>query len=70
MKSGDISDNLLVNGGPAYDKDQEQDATTIPITSMTPSVIEGYTKENGVTVINFASCMWNMFSNSEIDERP
>ena len=53
MKSGDISDNLLVNGGPAYDKDQEQDATTIPITSMTPSVIEGYTKENGVTVVNF-----------------
>ena len=53
MKSGDSSDNLLVCCGPGYDNDQEQDAITIPITSRTPSVIEGYTKENGVTVINF-----------------
>ena len=53
MESGDSSDNLLVCCGPGYDNDQEQDAITIPITSRTPSVIEGYTKENGVTVINF-----------------
>ena len=54
MKSGDSSDNLLVCGGPGSDNNQdEQDAITIPITSRTPSVIEGYTKENGVTVINF-----------------
>ena len=53
MESGDSSDTLLVSGGPGYDNDQEQDAITIPITSRTLSVIEGYTKENGVTVINF-----------------
>ena len=53
MESGDSSDNLLLFGGPWYDNDQEQDANTIPITSRTPSVIEGYTKKNGVTVINF-----------------
>ena len=57
MESRDSSDNLLVCCGPGNDNDQEQDAITIAITSMTPSVIEGYTKENGVTVINFASYM-------------
>ena len=30
-----------------------QDAITIPIKGRTRSVSEGYTKENGVTVINF-----------------
>ena len=53
MESVDSSDKLLVSGSSGYDNDQEQDAITIPITSRTPSVIEGYTKENGVTVINF-----------------
>ena len=53
MESRDSSDTLHVNGGPGYDNDQEQDAITIPIKGRTPSVSEGYTKENGVTVINF-----------------
>ena len=53
MESRDSSDTLLVSGCPSYDNDQEQDAITIPIKGRTPSVSEGYTKENGVTVINF-----------------
>ena len=53
MESRESSDNLLVSGCPGYDNDQEQDAVTIPIKSRIPSVVEGYTKENGVTVANF-----------------
>ena len=53
MESRESSDNLLVSGCPGYDNDQEQDAVTIPIKSRIPSVVEGYTKENGVTVVNF-----------------
>ena len=53
MESRDSSDTLLVSGCPGYDNDQEQDAITIPIKGRTPSVSEGYTKENGVTVVNF-----------------
>ena len=53
MESRESSDILLVSGCPGYDNDQEQDAVTIPIKSRILSVVEGYTKENGVTVVNF-----------------
>ena len=53
MESRESSDNLLVSGCPGYDNDQEQDAVTIPIKNRIPTVVEGYTKENGVTVVNF-----------------
>ena len=66
----DSSDKLLVSGSSVYENDQEQDDNIIPITSRTPSGEEGYTKENVITVINFEQGMWNMFSNSEIDEMP
>ena len=55
MESVDSSDKLLVCGGSGYDNDQEQelDVIIIPIRNRTPSGEEGYTTENGVTVINF-----------------
>ena len=53
MESEDSSDNQLDCGGPGYDNDQEQDVIIIPIINRTPSAAEGYTTENGVTVINF-----------------
>ena len=52
-ESEDSSDNQLGCGGPGYDNDQEQDVIIIPIKNRTPSAAEGYTTENGVTVINF-----------------
>ena len=54
MESVDSSDKLLVCGGSGYDNDQEQeqDVIIIPIKNRTPSAAEGYTTENGVTVIN------------------
>ena len=74
MESVDSSDKLLVSGSSGYVNDQEQDAIIKTITSRAPSGEEGYTKENEITVINFdklkTSCMWNMFSNSEINKMP
>ena len=52
-ESEDSSDNQPGCGGPGYDNDQEQDVIIIPITNRTPSGEEGYTTENGVTVLNF-----------------
>ena len=52
-ESEDSSDNQPGCGGPGYDNDQEQDVIIIPITNRTQSAAEGYTTENGVTVINF-----------------
>ena len=51
-ESEDSSDNQLGCGGPGYDNDHEQDVIIIPIINRTPSAAEGYTTENGVTVIN------------------
>ena len=47
------SDNVLVNDGLGNDNNQE--LIIIPITKRTPSpsTQEGYSTENGVTVINF-----------------
>ena len=53
MEGVNSSDNLLVSDGLGEDNDQEQEVIVIPIRNRTQSSEEGYTTENGVTVISF-----------------